>query len=80
LGGSGARLKSFVKMAVRHMVTKSKSDLLSRLENATGKEKIEILNRLAGSYWDLPPNARIAFAEQAVDLSKQKPNLIIIWA
>jgi len=52
------------------MVTKSKSDLLSGLENATGKEKMEILNQLAG-LWDLPPNERIAFAKQAVDLSEE---------
>jgi hypothetical protein len=53
------------------MVTKSKSDLLSGLENATGKEKMEILNQLAGLYWDLPPNERIAFASQAIDLSEE---------
>jgi len=53
------------------MVTKSKSDLLSRLDDATGKEKIGILNQLAGLYWDLPPNERIAFAEQAIDLSSK---------
>jgi len=48
-----------------------KSDLLNRLEHATGKEKIGILNQLAGLFWDLPPNERIAFAEQAVDLSEE---------
>jgi len=53
------------------MVTESKSDLLSRLENAAGKEKMGILNQLAGLYWDLQPNERIAFAEQAVDLAKK---------
>lgn len=53
------------------MVTKSKSELLSWLENAAGQEKIEILNQLAGHYWDLPPNERIAFAEQAVDLARK---------
>jgi len=52
------------------MATKPISDLLSRLEKATGKKKVGILIKLAGLYWDLPPNERIAFAEQAVDLSK----------
>jgi len=42
--------------------------LKKRLENVTGNEKLEILNELAGAYWELPPNERIAFAEQAVNL------------
>ena len=42
-----------------------------RLESETGEEKIEILNRLAGNYWELPPNERIAFAEQMLELSEK---------
>lgn len=45
--------------------------LKSRLENVTGKKKIEVLNELAGSYWELPPNERIAFAEQSIELSEE---------
>ncbi len=48
--------------------------LKSRLADVTGKEKIEILNELAGAYWELPPNERIVFAEQAVDLSEKFHN------
>jgi len=45
--------------------------LKNRLKNVTGKEKMEILNELAGAYWELPPNERIAFAEQAIDLAEE---------
>ena len=45
--------------------------LKSRLENVSGQEKIEILKELAGAYWELPPNDRIAFAEQAIELSEE---------
>jgi len=39
--------------------------------NVAGKEKIEVLNELAGNYRELPPDKRIKFAEQAVDLSEK---------
>jgi len=45
--------------------------LKSRLESLSGQEKIAVLNELAGAYWELPPNERIVFAEQAVDLSEK---------
>jgi len=45
--------------------------LKGKLKNASNKEKIEILNELAGAYWELPPNERIAFAEQAIDLAEK---------
>ena len=45
--------------------------LKSRLENMQGTEKIKMLNELAGRYWELPPNDRIAFAEQAIDLENK---------
>lgn len=44
--------------------------LKSRLESVSNQDKIEVLNQLAGSYWELPPNDRIAFAEQAIELSE----------
>ncbi len=45
--------------------------LKNRLESMSDQEKIAVLNELAGAYWELPPNERIAFAEQAVDLSEK---------
>ena len=45
--------------------------LKSRLESLSGQEKVAVLNELAGAYWELPPNERIVFAEQAVDLSEK---------
>jgi len=45
--------------------------LKGRLKNASNKEKIEILNKLAGAYWELPPNERITFAEQAINLAEK---------
>ena len=48
--------------------------LKSKLDTVSGKGKIEILNQLAGAYWELPPNDRITFAEQSVDLSEKFHN------
>ena len=45
--------------------------LKNRLESLSDQEKIVVLNKLAGAYWELTPNERIAFAEQAVDLSEE---------
>ncbi len=46
--------------------------LKNRLENVSGEqEKIEILIELAGLYWELQPDERIAYAEQAVKLSEK---------
>jgi PAS domain S-box-containing protein len=53
------------------MIKKSRLDPASRLGNVTGKEKIEVLNELAGDYQELSPNDRITFAEQAIDLSEE---------
>jgi len=52
------------------MAKKSNLDFASRLKNVTGKEKIGVLNELAGRYWELPPDERIEFAEQAIELSE----------
>jgi len=38
---------------------------------AIGEEKINILTELAGSYQELPPGERIAFATQAIALSEE---------
>jgi PAS domain S-box-containing protein/putative nucleotidyltransferase with HDIG domain len=56
------------------MIQKPRSDpkkLKSMLESVPDQEKIRILNKLAGSYQELPPKDRIAFAEQASDLSER---------
>ncbi len=56
------------------MTQKPKSDpkkLKSMLESVSDQEKIRILNELAGSYYELPPKDRMAFAEQAGELSKR---------
>jgi len=53
------------------VIKKSSLDFASKLKNVAGKEKIEILNELAGNYRELPPDERIKFAEQAVDLSEK---------
>jgi len=45
--------------------------LRNRLESASGREELGILNELAGSYRDLPPKDRIAFAERALALSEE---------
>ncbi len=45
--------------------------LKARLVDAIGGERIEVLNELAGSYQELPPKQRMAFAEQAIDLSEE---------
>jgi len=47
------------------------ASLRNRLQNASGSEALTILNELAGSYQDLPPKDRIAFAEQALALSEK---------
>lgn len=50
--------------------------LKNRLENASGEqEKIEILIELAGFYWELQPDERIAYAEQAVKLAEKVHDL-----
>jgi len=45
--------------------------LKNQLQNAEGKERLKILNELAGLYWELPPNERITFANQAFDLAEK---------
>ncbi len=46
--------------------------LKNRLQNASGEqEKIEILIELAGLYWELQPEERITYAEQAVKLAEK---------
>jgi len=45
--------------------------LRNRLESASDHEALIILNELAGSYRDLPPKDRIAFAERALALSEK---------
>ena len=45
--------------------------LYLKLETSDGFEKIEILNKLAGNYWELSPNERIPFAEQMLELSEK---------
>ncbi len=45
--------------------------LKNRLETETGEGKIEILDKLAGNYWELSPNERIPFAAQMVELSEK---------
>jgi len=50
--------------------------LKNKLENASGEqEKIEILIELAGFYWELQPDERIAYAEQAVKLAEKFQDL-----
>ncbi|MHA1280310.1 MAG: tetratricopeptide repeat protein [Candidatus Helarchaeota archaeon] len=53
------------------MIKKPRLDLVNRLKNVAGKEKIKILCELAGNYGELPANERIEFAEQAIDLSEK---------
>jgi len=43
--------------------------LKKQIDKVNDKEKIEILNKLAGAYWELSPKDRIEFANQAVKLS-----------
>jgi len=45
--------------------------LRTRLATAIGKERLEVLNELAGAYQELPSKQRMAFAEQAIDLSEE---------
>ncbi|MCK4411544.1 tetratricopeptide repeat protein [Candidatus Bipolaricaulota bacterium] len=45
--------------------------LKSKLANISGKERIEVLNKLAGAYDGLSARDRIAFAEQAIALSER---------
>ena len=45
--------------------------LKNKLQNVKGIEKLKILNKLAGCYWELPPNERITFANQAFDLANK---------
>ena len=47
------------------------SALKSKLASVSGKEKIEVLNKLAASYEGLSARDRIAFAEQAIALSEE---------
>jgi len=55
----------------RLTATKRIDLLKGRLATATGEEKINILSELAGSYQELPPGERIAFATQAIALSEE---------
>ena len=43
--------------------------LCTELELANDSEKIDILNILAGNYWELSPNERIPFAQQMLGLA-----------
>lgn len=45
--------------------------LKDKLAATVGKEKIDILNELAGAYQALPSKERMAFATQAIDLSEE---------
>ncbi len=47
------------------------SALKSRLASVSGKERLEVLNKLAGAYEGLSARDRIAFAEEAIDLSER---------
>ena len=51
------------------MIDKAGDELLARLTETAGKERIEILNELAGMYGNIPPLERIQYAEQAVHLA-----------
>jgi len=53
------------------MTKESNLDFAVILKDVTGKKKIGVLNELAGNYGELPPDKRIEFAEQAVDLSEK---------
>jgi len=55
----------------RLTATKRIDLLKGRLATAIGEEKINILTELAGSYQELPPGERIAFATQAIALSEE---------
>ena len=58
-------------MTVTQEPSSNLESLRNRLESASGHEELGILNDLAGSYRDLPPKDRIAFAERALALSEE---------
>jgi len=62
-------------MMVKQLRSKSESTeirtLRSRLSSVSGKERLEVLNELAGSYEGVSAKCRISFAEQAIDLSER---------
>ena len=46
-------------------------DLKRQLDFASGKEKIEILDRLQENYWDIYPEASIEYGHQALKLARK---------